>query len=61
MEPGLAGADASGLPCYLQTSDPANVAYYQRFGFEVIQPAIETIPSGHSYIGMLRPATRPTR
>lgn len=22
-------------PCYLQTSDPANVAYYERFGFAV--------------------------
>lgn len=60
MEPGLAGADAAGLPCYLQTSDPANVAYYQRFGFEVIQPAIETIPGGHTYIGMLRPVAEPT-
>lgn len=55
ITPALALADAAGLPCYLQTSDPANVGYYQRFGFEVSQPAIETVPGGHTYIGMTRP------
>jgi ribosomal protein S18 acetylase RimI-like enzyme len=56
MAAGLDRADAAGLPCYLQTSDPANIAYYERFGFTVTQPAIETYPDGPTYIGMRRPA-----
>jgi GNAT superfamily N-acetyltransferase len=60
MEPGLTLADEAGLPCYLQTSDPANVGYYQRFGFEVVQPAIEPFPAGPTYIGMNRPPARST-
>ena len=58
MAPALALADEAGLPCYLQTSDPANVDYYRRFGFEVSQPAIEVFPDGPAYIGMTRPPTR---
>lgn len=59
MAPALTLADEAGLPCYLQTSDAANVAYYQRFGFEVVQPSIATVPGGHPYLGMLRPAGGP--
>jgi ribosomal protein S18 acetylase RimI-like enzyme len=58
MTPALAVADGAGRPCYLQTSDPANVGYYRRFGFEVSQPAIEVFPDGPAYIGMTRPPTR---
>jgi ribosomal protein S18 acetylase RimI-like enzyme len=58
MAAGIALADKDQLPCYLQTSDPANVKYYQRFGFELIQPAIATYPGGPTYIGMIRPAVR---
>jgi GNAT superfamily N-acetyltransferase len=28
-------ADAEGLPCYLETETPGNVAYYRHHGFEV--------------------------
>jgi GNAT superfamily N-acetyltransferase len=28
-------ADADGLPCYLETETPENVAYYMHHGFEV--------------------------
>jgi ribosomal protein S18 acetylase RimI-like enzyme len=28
-------ADAAGLPCYLETETPQNVAYYRHHGFEV--------------------------
>jgi ribosomal protein S18 acetylase RimI-like enzyme len=57
MTPVLATADDAGLPCYLQTSDPANIDYYRRFGFEVSQPAIEVFTDGPAYIGMTRPAS----
>ena len=43
------------MPCHLHTSDPANIAYYGRFGFEVSQPAIEVFAHGPHYIGMTRP------
>ncbi|MEV6109253.1 GNAT family N-acetyltransferase [Streptomyces sp. NPDC051940] len=31
----LTEADASGLPVYLESSNPSNVPYYERFGFRV--------------------------
>ena len=61
MTPALAEADDAGLPCYLQTSDPANIDYYRRFGFEVSQPAIEVFSDGPAYIGMTRPASKDHR
>jgi ribosomal protein S18 acetylase RimI-like enzyme len=33
----LGRIDASGTACYLETSDAENVAYYQRFGFELVE------------------------
>ena len=32
MQPGLAAAEDSGLPAYLETSNPDNVALYERAG-----------------------------
>ncbi|MGH8776484.1 MAG: GNAT family N-acetyltransferase [Jiangellaceae bacterium] len=55
MAPALAITDEAGLPCYLQTSDSANVDYYRRFGFEVSQPVIATYAGGPAYLGMARP------
>jgi GNAT superfamily N-acetyltransferase len=55
LSPTLALADESGLSCNLHTSDPANIAYYGRFGFEVSQPAIEVFAHGPHHIGMTRP------
>lgn len=34
LAPGLGGADADGLPCYLETQKRDNVAWYARHGFE---------------------------
>ena len=51
---GVAAADQADMPCYLQTSDPANVDYYHRYGFEVVQHEIYGYPGGHPYIGMRR-------
>ena len=36
LAPVLARADAEALPCYVITHNPANVAYYGRFGFELL-------------------------
>ena len=34
---GLARADAEGCPCYLETSEERNLAFYERHGFEVVE------------------------
>jgi ribosomal protein S18 acetylase RimI-like enzyme len=55
---GLERADREGLPCYLETADPANVAYYRRFSFEVVDAALEAIPGGGPTLTTMR---RPAR
>jgi GNAT superfamily N-acetyltransferase len=57
----LEAADCDGLSCRLETSDPANVAFYQRFGFEVDDPAFAAIPGGPSLTTMQRPPAGPHR
>lgn len=52
--------DAEGLPCYLATETPENVAYYRRHGFEVrsewdVDPDGELGRVGPHMWGMLRP------
>lgn len=47
-------ADAGDLPVYLETSKEANLAYYSRFGFEVIETV--GIKNGPPYWLMLREA-----
>jgi hypothetical protein len=36
MQPVLARADASGLPCYLETMNESNVPFYRKHGFVVV-------------------------
>jgi GNAT superfamily N-acetyltransferase len=36
LEPGLARADAGGLPCFLETTKRDNVAWYGNVGFDVV-------------------------
>jgi GNAT superfamily N-acetyltransferase len=55
IEPILERADRVGLPCSLETSDPANVAFYRRFGFEVTDPALAALPGGPALTTMGRP------
>jgi GNAT superfamily N-acetyltransferase len=55
VEPVLERADREGVPCRLETSDPANVAYYHRFGFSVVEPALDVLRDGPSLIRMHRP------
>jgi ribosomal protein S18 acetylase RimI-like enzyme len=36
LRPGVQGAAADGVPCVLLTNNEANVAFYNRHGFEVV-------------------------
>ena len=36
MQPVLDRADATGLPCYLETAQPANVSFYEHLGFQTL-------------------------
>jgi ribosomal protein S18 acetylase RimI-like enzyme len=56
MAPGLARADQAGLACYLTTAKRENVAFYERFGFEVANDALPLLPGGPTQWGMRRPA-----
>lgn len=46
MAPMLAACDRDGLPCYLESSDPANLGFYRAHGFDVTGElrASETAP-----------------
>jgi ribosomal protein S18 acetylase RimI-like enzyme len=55
MRDELEAADSEGVPVYLETADPANVAYYERFGFTVIEDALELVPGGPTHVAMRRP------
>lgn len=44
MAPALAACDRDGLPAYLESSNPANVPFYDRLGFR----ALATIRVGAS-------------
>jgi GNAT superfamily N-acetyltransferase len=47
-------ADREGLPCYLETETPENVAYYRQHGFDVRTEW--DVPGGGPHMwGMLRP------
>jgi hypothetical protein len=52
MRQELDAADSAGIPVYLETADRANVAYYERFGFTVIDEAIELVPGGPTHVAM---------
>jgi ribosomal protein S18 acetylase RimI-like enzyme len=54
---GLAVIDADHATCHLHTSDPANLEYYQRWGFQLAQPAFPAGAGGPTYYGMTRPAS----
>ncbi|HSV38604.1 MAG TPA: GNAT family N-acetyltransferase, partial [Nocardioidaceae bacterium] len=56
VAPRLEAIDADGLPCGLTSSNPRNVSFYQRLGFEVV--AEESTPDGEA---TLRPMARSAR
>lgn len=43
LHPVLDRARAEGLPCYLETAQPENVAFYQHLGFRVVVDMVEPI------------------
>jgi ribosomal protein S18 acetylase RimI-like enzyme len=55
LEPGLARADADGLPCYLETPRPENIPFYERLGFRVEREGVELLPGGPTHWTMRRP------
>lgn len=56
---GLARCDADGLPAYLESSNPRNVAFYQRHGFEVLGRI--QVGSSPTLVPMLRKPRAPRR
>ena len=54
LAPTLAHADAAGLPCYVETSDPGNEAFYRRLDFEVVG-WLTHLPGAPQYLAMRRP------
>ncbi|MDQ4131885.1 MAG: GNAT family N-acetyltransferase [Actinomycetota bacterium] len=54
VQPGLDRADQDGVPCYLETSDRANVAFYERFGFTVVEEELQLVPGGPTHVAMRR-------
>lgn len=55
LRAGLERADASGLPCYLETMNPDNVPKCQKFGFAIASEGEIPGSSVHMW-GMVRPA-----
>ena len=41
LEPILKRADATGLPCYLETAQPRNVSFYRNLDFRVLVETVE--------------------
>ena len=54
LEPTLERADHEKLACYLETSDRDNIAFYERFGFEVVDDNLPLIPGGPTHAAMRR-------
>jgi GNAT superfamily N-acetyltransferase len=54
MAPVLEVADRDGADCYLETSDPANIPYYERFGFAVSDAHLQLVPGGPPHTSMRR-------
>jgi len=53
VRPMLERADSEGIECYLETSNPANIDYYARFGFHVLSE-VSLIPNGPPHVAMRR-------
>lgn len=53
IAPGLARADADGVPAYLETANERNLPFYARIGFEVTHTW--RVPDGPPHWSLLRP------
>lgn len=56
LAPGLAAADAEGLPCYLETEKERNLPFYARHRFDVSLHLPEPVPTAPQVWCMERPA-----
>ena len=56
IAPGLAMADAANSPTFVETQDPANVGFYESFGFTVIAE-MELPHNGPMHYALYRPAS----
>ncbi len=54
LETGLRLVDSAGAACYLETSDGANVPFYERFGFAVQTSDLSLVPNGPYHVAMWR-------
>ena len=54
LQPVLGRADDAGAPCFLETSDRANVPYYERLGFCVVDAAPALVAGGPTHVSMRR-------
>jgi predicted N-acetyltransferase YhbS len=52
IEHGLGVARDQRLPAFLETANPRNVAYYERFGFRVVEDG--HVPGGGSRFWFMR-------
>jgi ribosomal protein S18 acetylase RimI-like enzyme len=55
LEHALAQVDAEGVPAYLETQKEDNLAYYRRFGFELVN-TLRPVQGGPALYAMRRPA-----
>jgi ribosomal protein S18 acetylase RimI-like enzyme len=55
LGPALGEAARLGLPCYLETANQANLAFYGRHGFQVVAAGV--VGGGPALWGMVRPPT----
>lgn len=54
MAPIMEAADSHGVTCALHTSDSAGRAFYEQFGFEVVDALHPVVPAGPAYLRMRR-------
>jgi ribosomal protein S18 acetylase RimI-like enzyme len=54
LEPAIDLADREQVPCYLETSNPEAVPFYERAGFEIDAKEVELMQGGPTYWLMTR-------
>jgi ribosomal protein S18 acetylase RimI-like enzyme len=54
LTPVLELADRDRVDCCLETSDRANIRFYERHGFEVVDDALPLVPGGPTHVAMRR-------
>ena len=58
LEPALADSDATGVPIYLESSNPRNLSFYLRYGFENHGERLDLPDGGPPLQPMSRAASR---